>query len=109
MKPNEVESKCNREKSFKKHFSSNSLLFSFLSAEAKLHFGIYDFEGNGKVDCVRLGDLIRSLDLAATNAAIEKAGGTKKKGTKKHPNYSDGQTITRIMENCVPNLQARSS
>ncbi|XP_053209702.1 myosin light chain 1-like [Panonychus citri] len=50
--------------------------------KAKLHFGIYDFEGTGKVDAVRLGDLIRSLDLRPTNAAIEKAGGTKKKGEK---------------------------
>ncbi|XP_015792904.1 myosin light chain alkali [Tetranychus urticae] len=50
--------------------------------KAKLHFGIYDFEGINKVDAVRLGDLIRSLDLRPTNAAIEKAGGTKKKGEK---------------------------
>ncbi|XP_074593252.1 myosin light chain 1-like isoform X2 [Brevipalpus obovatus] len=47
--------------------------------KAKLHFDIYDFEGCGKVDAVRLGDVIRSLDLQVTNAAIEKAGGTKKK------------------------------
>lgn len=48
--------------------------------KAKLHFDIYDFDGVGKVDLVLLGDLIRSLDLRPTNAAIEKAGGTKKKG-----------------------------
>jgi len=50
--------------------------------KAKLHFDIYDFEGCGKVDAVRLGDLLRSLDLRPTNAAVEKAGGTKKKGEK---------------------------
>ena len=45
-----------------------------------MHFDIYDFEGVGKVDACRLGDLLRSLDLRPTNVAIEKAGGTKKKG-----------------------------
>lgn len=45
-----------------------------------MHFDIYDFDGVGKVDASLLGDLIRSLDLKPTNAAIEKAGGTKKKG-----------------------------
>lgn len=52
----------------------------FCILEAKLHFDIYDFNGNGKVDAALLGDLIRSLDLRPTNAAIERAGGTKKKG-----------------------------
>nr|UKO95422.1 myosin alkali light chain protein [Demodex canis] len=50
--------------------------------KAKLHFDIYDFEGVGKVDACTLGDLLRSLDLRPTNLAIEKAGGTKKKGEK---------------------------
>lgn len=48
--------------------------------KAKQHFDIYDFEGIGKVDAFHLGDLVRSLDLRSTNAAIDKAGGTKKKG-----------------------------
>ena len=48
--------------------------------KAKLHFDIYDFEGIGKVDAFHLGDLIRSLDCRPTNAAIVKAGATKKKG-----------------------------
>lgn len=48
-----------------------------------MHFDIYDFEGIGKVDCFHLGDLLRSLDLVPTQAAIEKAGGTKKVGEKK--------------------------
>lgn len=45
-----------------------------------MHFDIYDFDGIGKVDAYLLGDLVRSLDLRPTQTAIEKAGGTKKKG-----------------------------
>ncbi|RWS08388.1 Der f 30 allergen-like protein [Dinothrombium tinctorium] len=48
--------------------------------KAKLHFDIYDLDGIGKVDASLLGDLLRSLDLRPTNNAVEKAGGTKKKG-----------------------------
>lgn len=50
--------------------------------EARLHFDIFDFEGIGKVDGFVLKDLLRSLDLIPTNAAVEKVGGTKKKGEK---------------------------
>ena len=46
-----------------------------------MHFDIYDFEGEGKVDCKFLGDLLRSLDLRPTNATVDKNGGTKRKGT----------------------------
>ena len=49
-------------------------------SEARLHFDIYDFEGESKVDYLNLGDLLRSLDLRPTQAMIEKNGGTKKKG-----------------------------
>lgn len=48
--------------------------------KAKLHFDIYDFEGVGKVDAFNLPQLIRSLDLRPTNAALDKAGAAKKKG-----------------------------
>ena len=58
------------------------IIIQFFHSEAKLHFGIYDFDGSGKVDAFLLGDLIRSLDQRPTCAAIEKAGGTKKKGEK---------------------------
>lgn len=51
--------------------------------KARLHFDIYDFEGEGKVDNANLGDLLRSLDLRPTQATVEKNGGTKKKGEKK--------------------------
>jgi len=51
--------------------------------KARLHFDIYDFEGESKVDYVNLGDLLRSLDLRPTQAMVEKSGGTKKKGEKK--------------------------
>jgi len=50
--------------------------------KARLHFDIYDFGGVGKVDAHLLGDLLRSLDLRPTNAAVEKLGGTKKAGEK---------------------------
>jgi len=50
--------------------------------KAKLHFGIYDFDGSGKVDCKWLGDLLRSLDTRPTNAAVKKAGATEKPGEK---------------------------
>ena len=59
---------------------SSFFYFFLFETEAKLHFDIYDFDGVGKVDMSLLGDLIRSLDLRPTNAAVEKAGGTKKKG-----------------------------
>jgi len=49
---------------------------------AKLNFGIYDFDGSGKVDCKWLADLLRSLDLRPTNAACKKAGTTDKPGEK---------------------------
>lgn len=52
-------------------------------SEAKLHFDIYDFEGIGKVDAFHLGDLLRSMDLVPTQAAVLKAGGTQKVGEKK--------------------------
>jgi len=51
--------------------------------KAKLHFDVFDFEGEGKIDAFLLGDVLRSLDLRPTNAQVEKAGGTKKKGEKK--------------------------
>jgi len=51
--------------------------------KARLHFDIYDFAGESKVDYFNLGDLLRSLDLRPTQAMIEKNGGTKKKGEKK--------------------------
>jgi len=50
--------------------------------KAKLHFSIYDETGGGKVDAFMLGDVLRSLDLRPTQAVVEKAGGTKKKGEK---------------------------
>ena len=56
--------------------------------KAKLHFDIYDFDGSGKVDAVNLGKLIRSLDLRPTNAAIDKAGATKKKGNQMLVSFS---------------------
>lgn len=60
--------------------SSKFLSISPFTTEARLHFDIYDFTGEGKVDYFNLGDILRSLDLRPTNAVIEKNGGQKKKG-----------------------------
>ncbi|XP_075232122.1 myosin light chain alkali [Lycorma delicatula] len=49
---------------------------------ANFIFGIYDFDGVGKVDAFYLGDCLRALGLNPTLALIEKLGGTKKKGEK---------------------------
>ncbi|KAJ8935937.1 hypothetical protein NQ314_012558 [Rhamnusium bicolor] len=46
---------------------------------ANFVFSIYDFEGNGTVDAVNLGDMLRALNLNPTLVTIEKLGGTKKK------------------------------
>lgn len=74
--------------SFSPDSKFHSLLFSSLSfpslpAEARLHFDIYDFTGEGKVDYFLLGDVLRSLDLRPTQTIVEKNGGQKKKGRKK--------------------------
>jgi len=50
--------------------------------KAKLHFDIFDRSGAGKCDMFDLGPILRSLDLKPTDAAVEKAGGTKKRGEK---------------------------
>ena len=58
------------------------MIFFWFETEAKLHFDIFDRSGVGKCDYVDLGGLLRSLDLKPTDAAVEKAGGTKKRGEK---------------------------
>ncbi|XP_064471100.1 myosin light chain 1-like [Ornithodoros turicata] len=58
-------------------------LKSFEVETATEHFEIYDMLGEGKIDCVDLGALLRSLDLRPTNAIVEKNGGTAKRGEKK--------------------------
>ncbi|KAF2894984.1 hypothetical protein ILUMI_11184 [Ignelater luminosus] len=50
---------------------------------ANFVFSIYDFEGNGTVDAVNIGDMLRALNQNPTLATIEKLGGTKKKNEKK--------------------------
>ncbi|XP_060526114.1 myosin light chain 1 isoform X1 [Cylas formicarius] len=50
---------------------------------ANFVFSIYDFDGNGTVDAVNLGDMLRALNQNPTLATIEKLGGTKKKNEKK--------------------------
>jgi len=48
----------------------------------RLVFDIYDFDGCSKMDAFYLGDALRALDLAPTQAFVEKVGGTQKKGEK---------------------------
>jgi Ca2+-binding EF-hand superfamily protein len=50
---------------------------------ANFAFSIYDFEGEGVVDAIYLGDVLRALNLNPTQAIVEKMGGTKKKNEKK--------------------------
>lgn len=63
----------------------NSIQYIFLLwyhyfSEARDHFDIYDFEGEGKIDAKDLGDLLRSLDCKPTLATVKKNGGSDKKG-----------------------------
>jgi myosin light chain 6 len=51
--------------------------------KANFVFSIYDFEGNGQIDAVNLGDCLRSLNVNPSLTLIEKLGGTKKKNEKK--------------------------
>ncbi|GLV42027.1 Myosin alkali light chain 1 [Carabus blaptoides fortunei] len=50
---------------------------------ANFAFSIYDFEGNGTIDAVNLGDCLRALNTNPSLVTIEKIGGTKKKNEKK--------------------------
>merc|ERR1711911_293497 len=70
--------------------------------KGKFAFSIYDFEGNDTMDAFYIGDCLRALNLNPTNAAIEKLGGTKKKGEKKLkveeflPIYSESENGTML-------------
>ncbi|XP_043289649.1 myosin light chain 1 isoform X2 [Venturia canescens] len=46
-------------------------------------FSIYDADGTNVIDAFDLGNVLRALNLAPTNATIEKVGGTQKRGEKK--------------------------
>jgi len=50
--------------------------------EAKQVFDVFDKKYEGKVDAAHIGDMLRSLGLAVTNAECEKRGQTPKPGTK---------------------------
>jgi myosin light chain 6 len=50
--------------------------------EAKQVFDCFDKKYEGKVDVAYIGDMLRSLNLAVTNAECEKRGQTAKPGTK---------------------------
>lgn len=66
------------------NYLGKAILTCFLSSpEASFAFSIFDFEGQGEVDMVNLGDVLRALNTNPTLATIEKVGGTKKKGEKK--------------------------
>jgi myosin light chain 6 len=51
--------------------------------EAKQVFECFDVKYEGKVDSFRIGDMLRALNLAVTNAECEKRGQTQKAGEKK--------------------------
>jgi myosin light chain 6 len=50
--------------------------------EAKQVFEVYDKKYEGKVDAFYIGDMLRALNLAPTQADCEKRGQTKKNGEK---------------------------
>lgn len=50
--------------------------------EAKMVFEVFDKKYAGTVDAFYLGDMLRCLNLAVTNAECEKRGQTPKPGTK---------------------------
>jgi myosin light chain 6 len=50
--------------------------------EAKQVFEVYDKKYEGKVDSFHIGDMLRALNLAPTQADCEKRGQTKKSGEK---------------------------
>jgi len=50
--------------------------------EAKQVFEVFDKKYEGKVDAFYIGDMLRSLNLAPTNAECEKRGQTVKSGSK---------------------------
>lgn len=50
--------------------------------EAKQVFEVFDKKYEGKVDAAYIGDMLRSLNVAVTNADAEKRGQTPKPGTK---------------------------
>ena len=65
----------------KKTEQKNScVIFLFFSIEAKQVFECFDKKYEGKVDVHYIGDMLRSLNLAVTNAECEKRGQTPKPG-----------------------------
>jgi myosin light chain 6 len=50
--------------------------------ESKSVFEVYDKKYEGKVDCFYIGDMLRALNLAPSQAECEKRGQTKKTGEK---------------------------
>ncbi len=71
-------------KKFTKHviiLVYNKILY-ILIIEAKVVFEVFDKKYAGTVDAFYLGDMLRCLGIAATNAACEKKGQTAKTGGK---------------------------
>jgi myosin light chain 6 len=60
-------------------------LFLFIPTEARSVFETFDKKYEGKVDSFYIGDMLRALNLAPTNADCEKRGQTKKAGKIKQP------------------------
>ena len=54
----------------------------FIKTEAKQVFEVFDKKYEGKVDAFYIGDMLRALNLAPTQADCEKRGQTQKAGQK---------------------------
>ncbi|GFS31366.1 myosin light chain alkali [Nephila pilipes] len=57
-------------------------LKSYEVEECRACFEVYDTTGEGKIDAIWLGSLLRALDLSITEETVAKQGGTKKEGEK---------------------------
>lgn len=56
--------------------------YFFIFSEAKSVFEVYDKKYEGKVDSFYIGDMLRALNCAPSQADCEKKGQTKKTGEK---------------------------
>merc|ERR1712080_295349 len=61
-------------------------------------FGIYDFDGSGKMDAFWIGDALRALGLNPTNAQAEALGSLKQKEDKDQGCYDDYMEVLRLYD-----------
>ena len=67
-----------------------------VNTEAKQVFEVFDKKYEGKVDAHYIGDMLRALNLAPTNAECEKRGQTPKTGKRKKHTHTHLRIIFLI-------------